>query len=169
MKKKSLHNIKSTGFKTPPNYFESLDSAIFVKLDADKHLENISTNGFKVPDTYFESFDDKVLNALKIGDSVKVIPLFGWKKAAYISGIAASIILVFNLLFNQTNAVTFEDLETANIEDYLIEEDLSAYEIAPYLNPLDMNSDNFVENTINHSSIEDYLLQNSDVEHLITD
>lgn len=169
MKNKSLNNIQSTGFKTPPNYFESLDNTIFSKLDADNHLGDISASGFKVPDTYFESFDDTILNALKIEDDAKVIPLYSWKKVAYISGIAASIVLAFNLLFNQSNTVTFDNLETASIEDYLIGEDLSAYDIAPYLNPLDMNSDNFVENTINDLTLEDYLLQNSDVEHLITD
>lgn len=169
MNNKNLNNIKSAGFKTPANYFESLDDAIFSKLEANNELGDNIASGFSVPNNYFETFDAKVLNALTKDNNPKVIPLFSIKKVAYISGIAASLVLAFALLFNKSNDVSFENLETASIEGYLMEEDITAYEIAPYLNAYEMNSDSFVENTINEATIEDYLLQNSDVEHLITD
>lgn len=169
MKNKNLYNIQSAGFKTPESYFESVDNAILSKLEISKNLEDVHTNGFNVPDNYFETFDAKVLDSLTKDDSTTVISFFSRKNVVYISGIAASLVLAFTLLFSNSNDLTFENLETASIEGYLIDEDLTAYDIAPYLNAYDMNSDSFVETTINDATIEDYLLQNSDVEHLITD
>ena len=168
MKNENLHSIKSTGFKTPEDYFESLEDAVFSKMKEQKIHSNVGFSGFKVPSGYFEDFDSKVLS-LVAEDKSKVISLFDWKKIAYISGIAASLILVFNLLFTNSDQLTFDDLETASIENYLINEDLNSYEIAPYLGTADLNADNFVENKLNASDIEDYLLQNSNVDYLISD
>ena len=167
MKNENLHSIKSTGFKTPEDYFESLEDAVFSKMKEQEIHSNVGFSGFKVPSGYFEDFDSKVIS-LVAEDKSKVISLFDWKKIAYISGIAASVILVFNL-FTNSDQLTFDDLETASIENYLINEDLNSYEIAPYLGTADLNSDNFVENTLKASDIEDYLLQNSNVDYLISD
>ena len=169
MKNENLHSINSTGFKTPEDYFDSLEDAVFSKMKEQDIHSKVGLSGFKVPSDYFESFDAKVLSSMSDHKEVKVIPLFKWKKIAYISGIAASVILVFNLFFTNSNQLTFDDLETASIENYLINEDLNSYEIAPYLGTADLNSDNFVENTLNVSDIEDYLLQNSNMEYLISD
>ena len=169
MKNKTLHTIKSTGFKTSEDYFASLEDVVLSKLIEQQIDSKFDSNGFRVPKGYFETFDKKVLDSLKISDQSKVIPLFQWKKIAYVSGIAASIFLVINLFFTNSNQLTFDDLETASIENYLIDHDMNAYDIAPYLGSIDLNSDDFVENNLNASEIEDYLLQNSDVEHLITD
>ncbi len=169
MKNNKLHNIKSTGFKTPDNYFESLEDAIYSKLAEDTLSSKINSNGFEVPEDYFETFDDKVLSAVNENDSTKVIPPFSWKKISYISGIAASLVLIFNILFTDTDELTFDDLETASIENYLLNEDLNAYEIAPYLGASELDSNDFVDTNIKSSDIEDYLIQNSDVEQLITD
>lgn len=169
MENENLHNIKSTGYKTPDNYFEALEDTIFSKLAEENISSIVHSTGFKVPGSYFESLDSKILNAVEEKDTTKVISLFSWKKIAYISGIAASLILAFNLFFTNSNQLTFDDLETASIENYLMNEDLNTYDIAPYLGTNEMNSEDFVENTLNASDIEDYLLQNSDVEHLITD
>ena len=169
MENNKLHNIKSTGFKTPDNYFESLDDAIFSKLAEDNLSAKIDSSGFKVPEGYFETIDAKILSAIDEKADSKVISMFSWKKVGYISGIAASLVLAFNFLFTNTNDLTFDDLETASIENYLLNEDLSAYEIAPYLGLTELNSDNFIDNTMNASDIEDYLLHNSDIEQLIID
>lgn len=169
MKNKQLHNIKSTGFKTPDNYFESFDESLFLKLSENELTSNIDSSGFKVPDNYFETFDDKVKKAIDKNEAKNVFSLVNWKRLGYISGIAASIVLVFNLLLAKTNDLTFDDLETASIENYLINEELNAYEIAPYLGSSELDSDDFIDNNMKASDIEAYLLQNSDVEHLITD
>lgn len=169
MKDNNLHNIKSTGFKTPDNYFESLDDTIFSKLSEDAISAKVNSSGFKVPENYFESFDAKVLTSIDNEDKSKVLPLFDWKKITYISGIAASILLAINLFFTNSNNFTLDDIDTASIESYLMNEDLSSYDIAPYLGTADLSSEHFVENRLKTSDIEDYLLQNSDVENFITD
>ncbi|MGJ8593438.1 MAG: hypothetical protein ACSHXF_12880 [Aquaticitalea sp.] len=169
MKNEQLHNIKSSGFKIPDNYFESLEDAVFSRLSEDHLDSKVSSSGFEVPDDYFETFDSKVLNAIPKNESAKVISIFSWRNVSYISGIAASLVLAFNIFFNNSNQLSIDNLETASIESYLMDEDLSAYDIAPYLNLSEFESDNFVENTMTASDIEDYLIQNSDVEQLIID
>lgn len=169
MKRNNLHNIKSTGYKTPEDYFDSLEDAIFSKLSVDHISSKFHTTGFKVPESYFETLDAKILKNVSKNRSASVIPIFNWKKVAYLSGIAASLVLAFNIFFNNSNSLTFDDLETASIENYLMNEDLNADDIAPYMSTNELNAANFVETKINTSDIEDYLLQNSDVEHLITD
>ncbi len=169
MKNENLHNIKSTGYKTPDHYFESLEDAIFSKLAEESISSRVHSSGFKVPESYFESLDAKILNAVDENHKIQVISLLSWKKVAYISGIAASLILAFNLFFMNSNQLAIEDLETASIENYLMNEDLNAYDIAPYLGANELNSEDFVENTLNASELEDYLLENSNVEYLITD
>lgn len=169
MKSDKLHNIKSTGFKIPETYFETIEDAIFAKLAEETLCAKIDSSGFKVPNDYFETLDAKVLTAVSETNPVKVVSLFRLKKAAYISGIAASIILAINIFSTNSNNLKFNELETASIENYLLNENLDAYDIAPYFNYSELSSDDFVENTLKASDIEDYLLQNSDVENLITD
>lgn len=168
MKNKNLHNIKSTGFKIPEDYFGSLEDAVFSKMTEQKITSTVNTTGFKAPNDYFETLDAKIVSRVETQSTSKVIPLFNWKKVAYISGIAASLILAINV-FSNSNPLTFDDLETASIENYLIDQDLNSYDIAPFLGTADLSSENFVENTIQASEIEDYLLQNSNIEYLITD
>lgn len=157
------------GFKTPDHYFGSLDAAIFSRMEEANLSSKIDCSGFKVPDGYFENLDGKIFGSIEKEETSKIASLFSWKKAAYLTGIAASVILIFNILSNTSDELTFEDLETASIESYLMNEDLNAYDIAPYLGSNEINPDDFVKTTIKTSDIEDYLLQNSDVESLITD
>lgn len=169
MKNKNLKEIKSPGYKTPQNYFESVDSTIFTKLKEDKIIARPDSNAFKVPTDYFETLDGRIWSSLNKENTGKTIQLFSWKKVAYISGIAASFVLALNVLFNDDDTVTFGNIDTASIETYLMNEDINAYDMAPYLNTNEFNSENFVDTAINAADIEDYLLQNSDVERLITD
>ncbi len=169
MKSKKLNNIKSSGYKTPDHYFESLEDTIFSRLAENRLSTKIKSSGFNAPDDYFESLDAKVLNALDRKDESKVILLFNWKKAAYISGFAASLIIAINLLLDNSADFTFDDLETASIQNYLLDEDLNAYDMVPYLGNTTLDTGDFIENRMNESEIEDYLFQNSDIEQLITD
>ncbi len=167
MKNKNLHNIKSTGFKIPENYFEKIEDDIFLRLAEEKLSANIGSGGFMVPKDYFETLDAKILMGIQEKERSKVIALFDWKKIAYLSGMAASLILAFSLLFTNSNNLGFDDLETASIENYLLNENFNAYEIVPLLGVTELNSYDFMDKSMNASDIEDYLLQNSDVEQLI--
>ena len=39
MKKDKLHNVKSTGFKTPEHYFESFEDQLFERLNDKEALK----------------------------------------------------------------------------------------------------------------------------------
>lgn len=169
MKNTNLKNIKSSGFKTPTKYFNSVDDAISAKLKQDKTVAIPDLTGFEVPADYFETVESKIWSSVNQENTSKTIQLFTWKKVAYLSGIAASLILALSILFNESDTVTFGNIDTASIENYLLNQDINAYDIAPYISTEEINSENFVDTKINAADIEDYLLQNSDVERLITD
>lgn len=168
MSKKKLNSANSTGFKTPDTYFGSIEHTVFSKLENNKSSISKCT-GFNVPDAYFDTVESEILKLVIDKETTKVFHVFSWKNAAYISGIAASLLLVFNVNFTNSDTINFETLETASIESYLMNEDLNAYDLAPYLNVNALNTDDFVDNTLKPSDIEDYLLQNSDLENLFRD
>jgi hypothetical protein len=169
MKKENLHNIKTTGFKTPEYYFESFDATILATLKNEQQLQNIKTAGFKTPENYFETFDEKLNQKLQNKQKSKVIRLWSWKNAAYTTAVAASLVLFFNLIGNTSDSTTFDDLETTSIVNYLSEEDLNTYDIASLLNEDDLVLDNFVSENISEESLENYLLNNTTIEDLIID
>ena len=167
MKNNNLHNIKSSGFKTPDKYFESFDEILFAKLKDEDNLEINKSTGFKVPNDYFETVDDKILKAINNKEETKVISLFSWRKVAYASAVAASLILMFNIVFNSSEKLTFDSLETASIENYLAEEDFTSYELATLLTEDELNSEAFINTNITEDSLEDYLLNNANIEDLL--
>lgn len=163
MKNKKLHNIKSVGFKTPNDYFESFDEKIFSKLNTESQLNSIKETGFKVPDYYFESLNDKILNN---NLENKVIQLLSRRNLVYISGIAAAILLLFNLsLFD--NKPSFDNLENESVENYIFDEDISSYEIAALLGDEPIEENFIIEHNFNADNIEEYLLENADIEDLM--
>ncbi|MCL6294394.1 hypothetical protein [Jejuia spongiicola] len=167
MKKINLHNIKTSGHKTPEKYFESFDDRLFSKLRDGNELDTIKSAGFKVPNDYFETVNDKILSKLENKNEAKVIPLFSLKKVAYVSAIAASLVLMFNVVFNTPEKVTYESLEIASIENYLVEEDFTSYEFASLLTEDELNSEVFTNTDISEESLEDYLLDNANIEDLL--
>jgi low affinity Fe/Cu permease len=163
MKNKTLHQIKSSGFKVPDGYLESVDD-LFLNTLKDRHpLEGYQNSGFKVPDQYFEHFDEKIIKAISSEKEVKVIPLMSWKKVVYVTGIAASIILMVSLFNNYNSTPTFGDLETASIQDYIVDEDFTNEDIASLLSD-DLTLDNFMDSNLINSKLEDYILNNTSVE-----
>ena len=169
MKNNNLHNIKSSGFKTPNDYFESFDEKLLAKLKDNDKLDAIKSTGFKVPNDYFETVDENILNAIENTEETKVVKLFSWKKAAYVSAVAASLILMFNIIFNTKEKLTFDSLETASIENYLAEEDFTSYELASLLTEDELNSETFINTNITEDSLEDYLLNNANIEDLLVE
>ena len=168
MKNNKLHQIKSSGFKAPDGYFESFDELLFDKLKSNNTLKESHTSGFKVPDRYFETFDDKLFEVISETKEAKVIPLITWKKVAYISGIAASIILMISLFTNKNSMPTFDNLETALIDEYIVEEDFSNEDIATLLSD-DLTLNNFMDSKLIDDNLEEYILDNSSVEDYLKD
>ncbi|HNU59426.1 MAG TPA: hypothetical protein PKI08_05700 [Aquaticitalea sp.] len=169
MKVNKLHNIKSTGFKTPPNYFASLEDAVLSNKKSRDLSEKVTEHGFGVPQGYFDQLEHTLAKTATQHSEPKTIPLFHWKKIAYISGIAASLILAFNVFFGNQRSLTFAELETASIENYLMTEGLSTHDLSQFFVPNSLNTSYFFNNTIDQTYIEEYLLQDSDLEHLISE
>ena len=100
MKKEKLHIIKSPGFKTPKDYFESFDDKLMQHLNGKEIIEGIKVTGFKVPDTYFNSVENTILNKIEKEDKTPVIELKSRTPFYYVASIAASLLLLFALFFN---------------------------------------------------------------------
>ena len=168
MKNKKLYQIKSSGFKAPDDYLESFDELLLNKLKVNNALKEIQNSGFKVPELYFETFDDRLFEAISETKEVKVIPLFSWKKAAYISGIAASILLMISIFNNKSSIPTFDNLETALIDEYIVEEDFTNEDIATLLSD-DLTLNKFMDSHLIDDNLEEYILDNSSVEDYLKD
>jgi hypothetical protein len=93
----------------------------------------------------------------------KVIPLLSWKKLAYVSGLAASIILMVGLFNNNNNIPNFGDIETTLIENYIVEEEFTNEDIGSLLTN-DLTLNNFMDSHLIDSNLEDYILNNASVE-----
>jgi cell division protein FtsL len=164
MNTNKLHNIKNTGFKVPKDYFGSLEDAILTDL---KLKEMAPETGYKVPENYFESLEHKITNAIVPEKEVKVIKLFTWRKAAYVSAVAASLILMFNIFFNNTNNVTIENIETASIENYILNEDLESSEIASLFTDEDLSDVQLINDGYSSETLENYIFDNLEIEDII--
>lgn len=164
MNKKNIHNIKSPGFKVPDKYFSQVEEHIINELNLHSKTE---TSGFEVPKTYFEDIDQKILKRIAHENDTKVIPLFTWKNTTYAAAVAACLILMFNILWTPSESPSFETLEMASIENYLDQEELSSHELVSLLTEDELNSNNFIDDEFPEGALEDYLLDNVDLENLI--
>lgn len=164
MTQKKLDKIKTSGFKTPKDYFSQVEEQI---LNEVKLIDKANSSGFEVPDSYFDTVETNILESIAAENDTKVVSLVRWKKVMYTSAIAASLILMFNVFYNASESITINDIETASIESYLETEDYSSYELASLLTEEELSKDNFIDNDISQGSLEDYLLDNVDIEDLI--
>ena len=161
MDKNKLHNIKNTGFKAPTGYFDDLEESIMLQV---KLQEKIDGSGFKTPDKYFGSLEDKILDKVKI--EPKVITLFSKRNLLLAGSIAAAILILLGIFFNNDD-LSFDDLEITTIETYLYDEDIDSYEIASMFTVEELSSDSFVESELSEDIIQDYLLENITIEDLL--
>ncbi len=155
-----LKNIKNAGFKIPDNYFEGIEDAILNQIK----LKNIEGSGFKVPDNYFESLEDTILNKISKNEKSKVINLFTRRNLMYVSSIAATLLLLFNLSVFHKKTASFETLETASLESYIMNEYIDSYEMASLLTNEDLVEENFIEHNFSEENMESYILNNVDLE-----
>ncbi|VAV84789.1 hypothetical protein MNBD_BACTEROID02-476 [hydrothermal vent metagenome] len=165
---KDLNNIKNTGFKVPKDYFNTLEDTILSKIKAESILKNIDSPGFEMPNGYLDTLEDTVFNTLPKKENSKVISLFSKKNLIYISGVAAAIVIMFGFFWNNTNASEME-LDYEMVESYLIDQNISSYEIASLLTEEELsNIDSEIMNeAFNDEGMEDYLLENVNFEDII--
>ena len=163
MENNNLNKIKNSGFTAPKDYFKNFEDTI---LSNAKLKDSVSDSGFEVPDGYFENLEDSIMQKVSERDTAKVIPMFTKRNLIYISGVAAAVLLFFNVFYFESE-VTFNSLDIETVENYIIDEGINSYEIASLLTEEDLLDSNFVENNYSDETIETYILDNLDIEDLI--
>ncbi|WP_299114491.1 hypothetical protein [uncultured Winogradskyella sp.] len=166
MKEDKLHNINSTGFKAPKDYFESFDQKLMQRLEEDTSIKGITATGFNVPKDYFDTVEAKIIDKVNEENKTKVISLFSRKNMYYVSGIAASLLLFFAIFINTNNT---EELSIEMVENYFIDSDLDTYDLAELLTEADVLEEDFtlVETNYSEENLEEYLLENADIEAIL--
>ena len=156
----TLKNIKNTGFKIPDNYFEGVEDTVLSQI----RLKSIEGSGFKVPNGYFESLEDTVISKISKNENTKVINLFTKRNLLYVSSIAATILLLLNISLFNKKSVSFETLETASVEQYIMNEYIDSYDMASLLTDEDIIEENFIQHNFSEENMENYILNNIDIE-----
>lgn len=165
MKKNKLHNIKSTGFKTPDHYFESFEDNLFERLTEKESIAGIENSGYTVPKDYFKTIENKIISKL-ITKEKPVITLRPRTTFYYVAGIAASFVLLFSLVFNNTDALSIDTIETSSLEGYLFQEDYTNDELAFLFVGSEISEADFINVSISEETLNQYL-DNTDTEDLI--
>lgn len=162
MKHNKLNNNITSGFKVPKGYFENFEDNLMAKIEAEEAI-GVSKPGFDIPKDYFETIENRIVANITEKKDSKVISLLNRKTIVYISGVAAAILLLFSLsIFD--NEVLIEDIEVAAVEDYILEEDISSYEIASLFTEELPSEDGLIEYDLDKENLEEYLLNNADIE-----
>ncbi len=130
-------------------------------------LHIIKKTGFSLPNNYFESIEDSILNKVSPEkETTKVISIFTKRNLMYISSIAAAILLLFNLsLFG--NKPNFDSLDSATVENYIINEDITSLQIASLLTSQELIEDNFIDYNLSEEHVENYILDHVDIEDIM--
>src|SRR5690606_12333735 len=160
-----LKNIKEAGFKVPDNYFEGIEDTVLSQIK----LKSIEGSGFKVPNGYFESLEDTVIKKISKNQEKKVINLFTKQNLLYVSSVAATLLLLFNLTLLNNKSLSFETLETATVESYIMNEYVGSFDMAYLFTDEDIIVDNFVELNFSEENMEDYILNHVDMEYFFTE
>ena len=162
---KELKNIKTTGFKTPDNYFDAIEDNVMdtIKL---KEILNSDSNGQTIPVGYFDTIEESVFNKITSSKKeIKVVRLFTRKNMFYAASIAAVIILM--LIVVLPSNPSFSNLELETVENYIFEEEYSSDEIAALLSDEELEKILFIEYSYSDESLKDYILDNATIEDLI--
>ena len=120
-----------------------------------------------MPEDYFDSLEDRVIDRIEPTQS-KVVSLFNRKQLYYVSGIAAAIIIFIAVFVNKGESAD-GSLDYETVENYIIEQDVSAYEIASLLTEeeIDAIELEIISEEMTDDSLEDYLLNNIELEEII--
>lgn len=164
---KKIKDIEKHGFKVPEGYFEGIEDAVLSRLSEEKLKADISETGFKMPDNYLDSIEDKVFE--KIKEEPKVVSIFRSKGFYYVSGIAASLLILFGIIMDRGISVETQEMDYEQVENYLLDQDLDTYELASLLTEEEINqiNDEILDDVYEDENIEDYLLENVNLEDII--
>ena len=164
--KTNLNNIKDSGFQVPKDYLDNFEASIISHVNL---KEKVSDAGFTAPKDYFENIEDTILTKVIKEESIKVIPLFNKRNLIYISGIAAAIFVLFNLP-TLNKEVTYASLSTETVEDFVLNEDYSANDLAILFNDIELlEGDGFNSISFTEEAMQDYLNNNLELNDLYTE
>lgn len=147
MENKNLHNIKETGFKVPQNYFEALEDTI---LNEVKLKSIVSESGLKAPKGYLDDFN------VSVKEETKVISIFNKKNIIFVSSIAAAIILFFSLNIFNTSTTTLDDIDTASVDDYILNE-TEISELTTLFQDSDLSEAQFIDYTLSDEALDSFI------------
>jgi hypothetical protein len=145
-----------SGFKVPDSYFDAVEDQIQTQV----YLDSLKSSIFKTPEGYFENFEVKDLNHKP---QPKVIKFVSNKFVIWASSIAAALVLMFSLTFNQ-KSFSYKNIENQTLENYLVEE-INYEEFKLLTNDIQVTESDFLQ--INNAQLDDYI-NSLDVEDLIS-
>ena len=79
-----------------------------------------------------------------------------------------SIILIINIFFNNAKDVTIENIETASIENYILDEDLETNEFASLFTKEDLSEVRLITDGYSSETLDSFIFDNLDIEDFIT-
>jgi hypothetical protein len=137
------------------------------KLDSAPKIET----GFKAPDGYFDHFAKQMMEQLP-KEEPKVIPLFQKRKVFALIAAAVIAFLFIVPIFNSQPTIT-KEIDSATLENYLsYQTNISQYDL---INALDEDDINTIKknvaieesSSLESETIEDILVSNGNLEHLL--
>tara|TARA_R110000850_G_scaffold150497_1_gene273279 strand:+ start:193374 stop:193889 length:516 start_codon:yes stop_codon:yes gene_type:complete len=164
MEKDLKHIInKSTGFKTPPSYFDALEDHIMnrIKLEEDA----IKKNPFTAPDHYFDSLEETISKKTtqNTAGKPKIISLKNHNFIKYAASIAAIFLLVFSVYHFQNTSNVNNESDFTSVTDYIEDNviDISTYDLQELLSD-EFTENGFPESDITQEELLEYLSYNID-------
>jgi hypothetical protein len=150
-----------TGLNTPEGYFEGFEERMMLKVMEDSLP---GSSGFKVPEGYFEQFEVKPPIAEGTGADIPVISIFSKRTLLYVSGVAASLVLLISVLNNKEEQLTMDSLSVASVEAYINdgEADIDVYDVMAVLNEDELESLSIPSEIVTEQNLEEYLIENLD-------
>ena len=166
MKKIDLHNKIKPGFKVPEDYFETFEDNFLNEI---KLKNAVNDSGFELPEGYFETFDEALLKNIKAEIKPTKVIRFSRKKIIYyLSGVAAALLLLITLIPGFSNKDN-NDVSVELVQTYFDNSEMNAYELGELLLESEFLEEDFsiIETNFEEDQLEDYLLENSDIENMI--
>lgn len=160
---------KISGFKTPDEYFDKFDAALFIRLEEEKFPKY---TGFQIPTGYFDNLEETIIKEeFASHKQSKLISLFPKRYYSYAAAIAASLILGV-AIFNLSQDTVAEDSIQISLIDKYIEEgylNMDLLEFATYLESENLPVVDLGNDYISQSTLRDYLLENTEDEILMNE
>lgn len=147
MKNENLNNVKKTGFKVPQNYFEEFENSILTEAKL-KNL--VIDSGFKAPEGYLDNF------SVPIEKETKVISIFSKKNMLLVSSIAAAIVLFFSLNVFDNSPLSFDDLDTTTVDNYILNE-TEIGDLTSLFQDNELSENQFIDYSLSDEALDNYI------------